>query len=215
LLSLEHDFEVVGEAASAAEGVVVVARHSPDIVITDLALPGTTALTIIPELKEADPNLRVLVLSAHCTDEYVRAALESGADGYVLKDASRAELVEGIRTVLRGRQFFSKAVTSTVISGYLGRDGKPNLGDEGKLTSREREVLKLIAMANSTKQIAGLLDLSVKTVEKHRSNLMRKLELHNTAAVTLYAIRNKMVPIDTLSDDEGPELAGDDSFRQP
>jgi DNA-binding NarL/FixJ family response regulator len=157
------------------------------------------------------PDVRVLVLTAHFTDEHVRAALAKGADGYILKDASRSELLEGVRTVLRGRQFFSSPVASRVVSGYLGQNEPTLSSGPVQITEREKEVLKLIAMAHSTKRIAARLNLSVKTVEKHRSNLMRKLELHNTAAVTLYAIRHKLVPADIVggvfddpSDEAGP-----------
>jgi DNA-binding NarL/FixJ family response regulator len=198
LLALEPELEVVGEADSAAEGCRVAERAKPDLIITDIALPGGSGLNIIPELKTLLPEVRVLVLTAHFTDEHVRAALAKGADGYILKDSSRSELLEGVRTVLRGRQYFSSPVASRVVSGYLGQQGPLEKSGPAQITEREKEVLKLIAMANSTKRIAQRLNLSVKTVEKHRSNLMRKLELHNTAAVTLYAIRHKLVPADIV-----------------
>jgi DNA-binding NarL/FixJ family response regulator len=203
LLDLEPDLEVVGEAESVVQGRAVADATRPGLVITDIALPGESGLSIIPSLKDELPGVRVLVLTAHCTDEYVRAALEMGADGYILKDASRSELLEGIRAVLDGRQYFSAAVTHHVVSGYLGRrEAKPR--QEVPVTAREKEVLKLIALAYSTKRIALRLKLSVKTVEKHRSNLMRKLELQNTAAVTLYAVRHKLVPIDVIGQPADP-----------
>ncbi len=146
LIELEPDLKVVGEASTGAEGVRVVQGASPTLVITDLAMPGGSGLRTIDELRAVCPNLRVLVLTAYCTDEYIGAALSAGADGYVLKDASR-------------------------------------------------EVLMRIALGESNKRVAVALHLSVKTVEKHRANLMRKLELHNTAAVTLFAVRNGLVPV--------------------
>jgi len=196
LLGLESDFEVVGEADSCDSGLVVVKDVSPDIVITDIGLPGRSGLTLIPEIKELNKEIKVLVLTAHCTDEYVRAALESGADGYVLKDASREELMTGIRTVMQGQQYFSTPVTSRVVSGFLGTGGNRSSKTGSKITPRETEVLTLIASAYSTKEIARKLELSVKTVEKHRSNLMRKLGLRSTAAVTLYAVRNNYLSAD-------------------
>jgi DNA-binding NarL/FixJ family response regulator len=196
LLDMESDFDVVGEADSCDAGLEVVKSVTVDIVITDIGLPGRSGLTLIPELKEYDEKLRVLVLTAHCTDEYVRAALESGADGYVLKDASRAELMTGIRTVMRGQKYFSTPVTSRVVSGFLGTSTSSRGRSGSKITPRESEVLTLIASAYSTKKIARKLELSVKTVEKHRSNLMRKLGLKSSAAVTLYAIRNNYLSID-------------------
>jgi DNA-binding NarL/FixJ family response regulator len=196
LLNMESDFEVAGEADTCESALEVVKEIRPDIAITDIGLPGRSGLTVIPEIKEFDASIKVLVLTAHCTDEYVRAALEAGADGYVLKDASRAELVTGIRTVLQGQQYFSTPVTSRVISGFLGKSGGSGTGKPSKITPRETEVLTLIASAYSTKEIARKLDLSVKTVEKHRSNLMRKLGLRSTAAVTLYAVRNNYLSVD-------------------
>ncbi len=196
LLNLESDFQVVGEADSCDAGLEVVKNVSPDLVITDIGMPGRSGLSVIPELKKLYASIRVMVLTAHCTDDYVRAALESGADGYVLKDASRAELVTGIRTVMSGQKYFSTPVTARVVSGYLGNSENAQKGAASKLTPRETEVLVLIASANSTKQIANRLELSVKTVEKHRANLMRKLGLHSTAAVTLYAVRNNYVLLD-------------------
>ena len=196
LLNMEDDFDVVGEADACDAGMDVVKSVHPDLVITDIGLPGRSGLTLIPELKEYNSAIRVLVLTAHCTDEYVRVALESGADGYVLKDASRAELMTGIRTVMQGQQYFSTPVTSRVVSGFLGKSDDARKRTGSHITPREAEVLTLIASAYSTKEIARKLDLSVKTVEKHRSNLMRKLGLRSSAAVTLYAVRNNYLSVD-------------------
>lgn len=212
LLDMEADLEVIGEAANAAEGCRVVEVTQPDLVITDVALPGGSGILVIPELKTLAKSARVLVLTAHLTDEHVRAALAKGADGYILKDASRSELLDGVRTVLRGRQFLSSPVASRVVSGFIGQNEPAERAGPVQLTARETEVLRLIARAYSTKRIAARLKLSVKTVEKHRSNLMRKLELHNTAAVTLYAIRHKLVSVDetggVLGDDDGVATPG-------
>ena len=201
LLEMESDFDVVGEADSCDDALIVFKELEPDLVITDIGLPGRSGLTLIPELKELKPSIRILVLTAHCNEEYVRAALESGADGYVLKDASREELIAGIRTVMLGQQYFSSVVTSQVISGFLGKSAETRNGAAKKITPREEEVMTLIATANSNKEIANTLDLSVKTVEKHRSNLMRKLGLRSTAAVTLYAVRNNYIPPEILEND--------------
>lgn len=202
LLDMESDFNVVGEADTCDEALEVFKSLEPDLVITDIGLPGRSGLTLIPELKELNPSIRILVLTAHCNEEYVRAALESGADGYVLKDASREELVGGIRTVMAGQQYFSSVVTTQVISGFLGKSADTRNRTAKKITPREAEVMTLIATANSNKEIANALELSVKTVEKHRSNLMRKLGLRSTAAVTLYAVRNNYVPPEILNTDQ-------------
>jgi DNA-binding NarL/FixJ family response regulator len=193
LLNMESDFEVVGEADSCDKALEVVRAAQPDLLITDIGLPGRSGLTMIPEIKALMPKIRILVLTAHCTDEYVRAALEHGADGYVLKDASHAELTTGIRTVMAGQQYFSTPVTSRVISGFLGRSSPGGASESSRLTQREEEVLTMIASAFSNKEVAKGLNLSVKTVEKHRSNLMRKLGLRSAAAITLYAVRNNYV----------------------
>src|SRR6266446_9991063 len=197
LIDLEPDLKVVGEASTGAEGVRAVQGLKPTLVITDLAMPGGSGLRTIDELRAACPNLRVLVLTAYCTDEYIGAALSAGADGYVLKDASRAELLQAIRSVIAGQKYFSEPVSARLVSGYLLRN-EPTLGAAGgvypRITEREREVLTHVALGESNKRVALALRLSVKTVEKHRANLMRKLELHNTAAVTLFAVRNGMLP---------------------
>ena len=197
LLELERDLEVVGEADTAANGLSVAKAVRPDLVVTDIALAGGSALGMLPQLKEAHPSICLVVLTAHCTDEYVRAALKAGAAGYILKDASRRELLEGIRAVLAGGQYLSSPVTNRVISGYLNKSDTPR-NTEVPITLREKEVMKMIALAYSTKHIASHLQLSVKTIEKHRSNLMRKLALQNTAAVTLYAVRHKLIPVDGI-----------------
>lgn len=196
LLDMEDELSVVGEAESCDKGLEVIKTVKPDLVLTDIGLQGRSGLTLIPEIKQLDDSIRVLVLTAHCTDEYVRAALESGADGYVLKDSSRLELIAGIRTVMDGQQYLSTEVTNRVVSGFLGNSTEGEEHGESKITPRESEVLTLIASAYSTKEIANRLSLSVKTVEKHRSNLMRKLGLRSAAAVTLYAVRNNYLSAD-------------------
>jgi len=134
-----------------------------------------------------------LVLTAHENEEYIRAALNAGADGYVLKDANSTELMLAIRTVSAGQQFLCKAIASKILSGYLSGDQRASFPSVAKsITEREREVLTRIALGNSNKLIARDLGVSPKTVEKHRSNLMRKLQLHNAAAITMFAIRNGM-----------------------
>jgi DNA-binding NarL/FixJ family response regulator len=156
-------------------------------------MPDGSGLRAIHELRAACPQLRVLVLTAHCTDAYIGAALTTGADGYVLKDACRAELLRAIRAVIAGQKYFSTPVSARLVSGFLRR-GEPATDACLRITEREREILTRIALGDSTKRIALTLILSVKTVEKHRANLMRKLELHNVAAVTLFAVRNGMLP---------------------
>src|SRR2546421_6090051 len=193
LIELEVDLRVVGEASTGADGVRVVQSTDPALVITDLAPPGTQGLRIIEQLRAASARVHVLVLTAYCTDEYIRAALGAGADGYVLKDAGRAELLQAIRSVIAGQKYFSKPVSARLVSGYLRRND-PAGDPSPRITEREREVLTRIALGESSKRVAVALCLSVKTVEKHRANVMRKLALHNTAALTLFAVRNGLLP---------------------
>jgi two-component system, NarL family, response regulator NreC len=194
LIELEPDLKVVGEASTGAEGVRVVQGSNPTLVITDLVMPGGSGLATIEELRAVCPNLRVLVLSAYCVDEYIGAALSAGADGYVLKDVSRAELLQAIRSVIVGQKYFCKPVSARLVSGYLRRSDAAADPCPG-ITQRECQVLTHIALGESNKRVAVALRLSVKTVERHRANLMRKLKLHNTAAVTLFAVRNGLLPM--------------------
>jgi len=163
-------------------------------VVSDLAMPGRGGLELLGELQARHPEIRVLVLSAHSSEEYIRASLARGARGYVLKDSSRAELLQAIRSVHRGEQYLCRAVSSHVLSGYLGRSSAPRGAPvAGPVTRREREVLTLVASGHPNKKIAHQLGLSVKTVQKHRQNLMQKLSLHNAAAVTAYAIHHGLI----------------------
>jgi two-component system response regulator NreC len=193
LIELEPDLKVVGEAGTGAEAVRVARIASPTLVITDLAMPGGSGLRTIDELRAACPNLRVLVLTAFCTDEDIGAAWSAGADGYVLKDASRAELLRAIRSVIGGQKYFSEPVSVRLMSGCLRRNVPASLASP-RITEREREVFTRIALGESNRRIAVALGLSVTTVEEHRADLVRNAELHNTAAVALFALRNRLLP---------------------
>ena len=204
LLELEADLRVVGEAGTAAEGTRVVKGCNPSLIITDLAMPGGLGLRAIDELRAACPGVRVLVLTAYCTDEYIHAALNAGADGYVLKDASRAELMHALRAVIAGQKYFSEPVSARLVSSYLRRN-EPVVQGSPHITERERQVLTRVALGETNKRVAMALRLSIKTIEKHRANLMRKLDLHNTAAVTLFAVRNGMLPVGDAEEAERRE----------
>jgi len=193
LIELESDFEVVGDFCRVEESLERIRDLQPDLVVTDLALPGRSGIELLAEIRRLAPKARKLVLTAHENEEYIRAALNAGADGYVLKDANSVELMLAIRTVSVGQQYLCKAIASKILSGYLSGDQRPSSPAVAQsITEREREVLTRIALGNSNKLIARELGVSPKTVEKHRSNLMRKLQLHNAAAITMFAIRNGM-----------------------
>lgn len=197
LLELEPDLEVAGEAGDAATALDVVRRTRPDIVVTDVAMPGRSGLAVLGELRACCPELRILVLSAHSSEEYIRVALSAQANGYVLKDSSREELLHAIRSVAKGEQYLCQAVSARVLSGYLGSTGPTGEPRQGNgMTERERQVLACIARGMPNKQIARDLDISVKTVEKHRSNLMRKQSLRNAAEATMFAVKIGLVSAD-------------------
>ena len=192
LIEIEPDFEIVGEFGAAAQCLAGIAQCEPDLVLTDLELPRCSGIELLAKIKHIVPNARKLVLTAHNSEEYIRAALNAGADGYVLKEANRAELMLAIRTVSAGQQFLCEAVASKILSRYLS-GAEPRRNQVHRITGRERQVLTRIALGDSNKAIAFALALSVKTIEKHRSNLMRKLNLHNAAAITLFAVRNGLM----------------------
>ena len=194
LLELESDLVVVGSVGNAAAAVALVRELQPQLIISDVTLPGRSGMALIGELLAINPDSRLLVLTAHGAEEYIRAALNAGAHGYVLKDSGREDLIRAIRAVVSGRQFLCASVAAKVVSGFVsGLAPKRALATEGLVTGRERQVLTRIALGQSNKSIARELGLSVKTIEKHRANLMRKLTLHNTAAVTLYALRHGFI----------------------
>lgn len=193
MLAAEPELEVVGEAEDSRQAVRLAGSLATGLVLLDLSPPDTQGIAAISEIKKNRPGIRVLVLTAHKNEESIRAALEAGADGYVLKQATRDELMLAIRSVLDGKTYLSPDVAEKVVNVYLdgGVDMHAATAWES-LTLREREVLKLIAAGHANRHIADRLCVSVKTVEKHRANLMRKLNLHNAAALTAFAIERGM-----------------------
>jgi DNA-binding NarL/FixJ family response regulator len=195
LLEAEKTFEVVGTVDNGRDAVRSAGLLKPDLVLMDLAMPQMDGMSAIRELKRRASDARILVLTMHKTEEHIRAALQAGASGYLLKDASRAELLMAILCVIAGKTFISPAVADRIVNGYLdqerGAGAVRSVSDT--LTARERQVLKLIAEGRRNRDIAEYLFVSVKTVEKHRANLMGKLNLHNTAALTSFALENTLV----------------------
>ena len=194
LLSSDPDFTVVGEAEDGRDAIQCVENLIPDLVLMDLSLPRMNGMDAIREIKKRSPDTKILALTVHRTEEYILATLRAGADGYVLKDATHAELVMGIRHVLTGKPYLSPGVSDKVIEGYLeGRKTVKTGTPWDALSQREREVLKLIAEGYKNRDIADYLYISVKTVEKHRANLMKKLDLHSTSALTAFAMERGLV----------------------
>lgn len=194
LLSVDPDIEIVGEADNGRDAVRSVSTLLPHVVLTDISMPGMNGLEAIVDIKRRYPEIKILVITIHKTEEYIHEALRAGADGYILKDATHDELRIAIRSILNGKTYLSPDISSKVINGFLGTgraDGAASPWET--LTHREREILKLVAEGHPNRYIADFLCLSVKTVEKHRSNLMRKLDLHNASSLTAYAIEKGLV----------------------
>ena len=200
LLSQDPDIEIAGESEDGREAVRAVGTLNPDLVLMDLTMPRTNGIDAIREIKRRYPGVRVLVLTVHKADEYIHESLKAGADGYVLKDATHDELHTAVQTVLRGKTYLSPDISGKVITGYLGGgNGKRFSSAWDSVTHRERQVLKLVAEGHSNKHIAEYLCLSVKTVEKHRANLMRKLDLHSASTLTAFAIDRGLVSSDSAT----------------
>jgi two-component system response regulator NreC len=194
LVSSNPALEVAGEAADGREAIHFVEKMKPDLVLMDLSMPRMNGMDAIREIKKRSPETKILVLTVHKTEEYILATFKVGADGYVLKDATHAELAMAIKTVISGRHYISPGISDKVLEGYLeGRKILKNRTSWETLTHREREILKLIAEGYKNKEIADYLCISPKTVEKHRANLMEKLSLHNVQALTAFAIEKGLV----------------------
>jgi DNA-binding NarL/FixJ family response regulator len=186
--------EVVAEADDGLQALALVESHRPEIVLTDIAMPRMNGLELVARLAETRPEIRVVILSMHVDEEYVREAMAAGAAGYLLKDANTAELALALRTVARGQTYLSPAVSGKVVSSFqrLAR-GEGAVPASDALSPRQREVLRLIAEGQTTKAIARILGVSVKTVESHRSQLMERLKIHDIAGLVRYAIRVGMI----------------------
>jgi DNA-binding NarL/FixJ family response regulator len=185
--------EVVGEAADGHEALKLVDTVQPNVVLMDVAMPNLNGLEATATVVKSNPNVRVIVLSMYSNEEYVLRALQAGASGYMLKSAATAELEMAIRAVASGKTFLSPAISKTVIDQYVGRtEGRALPRDN--LTSRHRQILQLIAEGKMNKQIAFLLNLSVKTVEVHRAELMNRLGIRDVPGLVRYAMRSGLIP---------------------
>ncbi len=194
LLSAMSDVQVVGEAASGEEALQMAEREHPDVVLMDIAMKGMTGLEAASRMRERHPTVRVVILSMHSGEEYVLQALRAGAAGYLLKDAATSELELALRSVIRGENWLSPAVSRQVVEGYVQRVGGEPVAD--LLTARQREVLSLIAAGKSTKEVAFTLNLSVKTIETHRAQIMERLGIRDVPGLVRYALRTGLVPPD-------------------
>ena len=185
---------VVAEAGNGADVLELARTHRPDVVLLDISMPGLSGLDVSAQLEQELPEVRVVLLSMHANEEYVLQALRAGAAGYMLKDSATAELELALKAVMQGETYLSPPISKQVVEGYVQRVGADQPASE-KLTPRQREVLRLIAEGHSTKEIAHRLELSVKTVETHRAQLMERLQIRDIAGLVKYAIRNGLVTI--------------------
>ncbi len=195
LLECQPGWEVCGEAKDGREAVEGAARLKPDILLLDIGMPTLNGLDATRQILATNPGARILILTVHDAEQVVREVLAAGARGFLLKSDAGRDLVAAVQALQDRRTFFTPRVAQMMLNGYLHPQVESDSSDQQVLTPREREVIQLVAEGRTTKEIAIALNLSVKTAETHRTNLMRKLDLHSVAALTLYAVRNGIVQI--------------------
>jgi len=188
ILDTEADIEVVGEAADGREAVRKTLALHPDVVVMDVSMPRMNGLEATARIAKANAAVKIVALTMHSSEEYVYSLLKAGARGYLLKESVSSDLIEAIRAVQAGGTYLHPSISTKIVDGYLRKQHSRAGGMMDVLTAREREILQLIAEGHTNKEIAGLLVLSVKTIENHRTRIMDKLEIHNVAGLTRYAI---------------------------
>ena len=198
LLSSEPDIEVVGEAVNASDAVALARQLRPDVILMDIGMTGMSSFEGTREIRKERPDTRVVFLSMYDDEDYVAECVDMGAQGYILKESPADQLVTAIREVHRGGSYLSPRLLTRLVDGFRGqgRSGALRQPRFNTLTKREREILKLLAEGKSVKEIATGFELSVKTVEAHKFNLMRKLDIHNKAQLVQYAIQKKVIRLD-------------------
>jgi DNA-binding NarL/FixJ family response regulator len=197
LIAREKDLTVVGEAGDGDEALRLARTQKPDVIIMDVGLPGANGIAATRQIRSVLPQARILALSMHMDKRFVQGMLTAGASGYRVKDCAFAELAKAVRTAMRGDVYLCPRIADVLHDLPGARRPPPAGATDGALTPKEREILLLIAGGHSTKDIAGELDVSVKTIETHRQHLMEKLGLHTVAALTKYAVREGLTPMDT------------------
>jgi DNA-binding NarL/FixJ family response regulator len=197
LLRTRPDWEICGEAADGREALEKAQQLKPDIVVLDLGMPNLNGLETMRQILKAHPETRILILTLHDSDQFIREVLRAGARGFLLKSDAARDLITAIDSLQHHRTHFTSRAAAILLSGYLNGHGSATdtvpAGDP--LTPREREVVQLIAEGKATKEVAAMLSMSVKTAETHRSNIMRKLGLHSASELVLYAVRNNIVDV--------------------
>ena len=196
LLETLSDVEIVAEAADGQAALQGLIKHKPDLALIDISMPGLNGLELAARASREVPETRLVILSVHGDASHVAQALRAGARGYLLKDAAADELPVLVRSVMRGETYLSPGISRHVVDGFLGRGAAPTTESAepaALLTPRQREILQLVAEGRSTKEVAQLLDLSVKTVEAHRAQIMERLDIHDLAGLVRYAVRAGLV----------------------
>lgn len=198
LLQSFDDVEVLAECSDGQEALAEVSRGKPDILMLDISMPGMNGLEVARRVPTVSPATRVLVLSMHAGPDYVAQAMRAGIAGYLIKDAAVEELRNALDTLAAGRSYLSPVISETILHGFLrtGKDPASAGAELDKLTARQREILQLIAEGHGTRDIAGRLSLSVKTVESHRSQIMDRLDIHDVPGLVRFAIRQGLVSAD-------------------
>jgi two-component system, NarL family, response regulator NreC len=202
LLQSSPDFTVIAEAEDGEEAVALVDRHKPDVVIMDISMPKLNGIEATGIMKQNDPDMKIIILTVHEDEEYVYQMLRAGASGYVLKSAGKKEIFAAIESALSGERFFSPGISKLIIEGFIKRDKEQLQAQEQmqthskqQLTKREIEVLQYIAQGFTNRKIAEALFLSIRTINTHRTNLMQKLDIHDTARLVRYAIETGLVKL--------------------
>ncbi len=194
LLERQPEMEVVGEVSNGREAVKLAEQLRPDVVIMDIAMPQLNGIEATAQIVKRNPEVGVIMLSMYSDEGYVMRALTAGAKGYLLKDSAEADLVRAVQVVANKKPFFSPTIAKTLLEDYLRQLQQKGLEDSyDLLTEREKEILQLLAEGKTNKEVAALLSLSLYTVDTHRTNIMQKLGLHNTAELVLYAVRKKII----------------------
>lgn len=190
----EEGFEVVGEAANGRDAVRLCAEHQPQVAVIDIAMPLLNGIEAAGQIRKVSPATSVVMISMYSDETYIMRALTAGAKGYLLKDTAGEDVLPAVRAVTQGKSYFSPGIAKTLLEDYVRYLRQRKLVDSyDLLTDREKEVLQLLAEGKANKEVAGVLTLSLSTVETHRTNLMQKLNLHSTAEIVLYAVRKKII----------------------
>jgi two-component system, NarL family, response regulator NreC len=194
LLERQPDMAIVGEAADGRDSVRLAEEQSPDVVVMDIAMPNMNGIEATRRILAANPHTAVVILSMHQDESYVLRSLKAGAKGYLLKDSMRSDVLEAIRSVSQGRAFLTRKVSRIMQEDYVRQLERRNLDDSYELlTDREREVLQLVAEGRTNKEVANLLNVSITTVETHRTHILQKLGLHSIPELILYAVRKGII----------------------